>query len=212
VPLPRHIGILADIGQSVQRGRRRASTPRAHLRVTPAREARLTRGPGIVGCRRRRLRCRCRRHRGRSGRCRGRAGRGRRGRRGRGGGRWGGSRAGRSHRFPFLGVLLRRGRRRRRGGLCVNRVRCKMRDPAASPWRLRSHRYGLRLITVERQGHREVACSGHRELARRAALLPARGLRICTWRLGLDPQRLSLRPRFEEIPAWHRYGRTCSQR
>jgi hypothetical protein len=166
----------------------------------------LSRRPGIVGRRRRRLargcrrrgerrcrrRCRCRR-RARHGRrrCRGHGGRCRR--------------AGRC-RDGFLFLRNQLFRRCRRPQVHVNWVG---REPGRALG-LRTHGQGLRLIAAQRKRYGELAAGLNRKLTRGATALAQRGFRFRPWRLGLNGQRLGLRSRLQEIQARHRCG-TCGQ-
>lgn len=197
------MGILTDIGQSVQRyGNGRKDDNRCRLL---RRQPKLSRRPGIVGRRwccfrggrrrggkrwrwgRRRSRRRRRRCRGHGGRCR----------------RTGGGCDG----FLFLRNQLFR--RCHRPQVHANRVGRESR-PSGGALRLRTHRQGLWLITAERKRHREFATGLDRKLAGRATALAQRGFRFRPRRLRLDGQRLGLRRRLQEVQAGHRCG-TCGQ-
>ena len=168
--------------------------------------AELSRRPGIVGRRRRRLGRGCRRRGERRRRCRCRCRR--RPRRGRRRCRGHGGRCRRAgcRRDGFLFLRNQLFRRCRRPQVHVNRVG---REPGRALG-LRTHRHRLRPITAPRKRYGELAAGLDRKLTRGATALAQRGFGFRPRRLGLDGQRLRLRSRLQEIQARHRCG-TCGQ-
>ena len=99
-------------------------------------------------------------------------------------------------------LLFRNGLARRWGGgrlqFHIDRVRSELRRALGL-----AHRYGLRLVSIECQRHRQLAARLNGELTGRTTALSSRGFRLSARRLGFDRQRFGLRSRLEKVQARH---------